>query len=351
MKELFLDLQEANDLPGVTQLLELAREKGVITSHDLEGSLGSHPQAVVSGQMYPEASGRGEIPSKYGTNYTSNLFNQSSELIKGLGLLRGDQEPPETPEEWAGEAAARSTEDPDLERRPSPTIDTGVPTTGEHASAQYGAGSDSNGERPSPEPAEEITEEGLKSDLADLRRSLQDVRSSIPTNLAPRPSEAAPPALPDEIALPEPPAAVPEPADLVGEVDTDDLSAVEPVPQELDGELPLQNEDLSAVQSMPQDSEDKLPPELAETYTGSLTLVFTPSPDGEMLGLIWDLLDREAGIGTVIDATPLKGEEGYEFTLDLGDDALVIDNLVSGIPRAELTAIDEDKLNINWAPV
>ena len=39
VKELFQDLQEARDLPGVTQLLELATEKGVIEPQSPEGAL------------------------------------------------------------------------------------------------------------------------------------------------------------------------------------------------------------------------------------------------------------------------------------------------------------------------
>ena len=350
VKELFLDLQEARDLPGVTQLLELATEKGVIEPQSPEGALESQPQRVVSDRKHRQTSSHGEVPSTYETRYTRNLFQKSAGLIKGLAFLRGDNEPSGTPEEWAGGVHGTKTQDQTFERRPSHSIDKGGPSIGEAAQTRNGADTGPHREPTEPEPAQEITEEGLKSELAGLRRSLQNVRTSIPTKITRQATKAASSAPPDEIDLPEQPASVAEPADLASEADAEELPAVESTFPDLEDELPPQPEDLPAIDALPQDSGEKLLPQVAETYTGTLTLVFTPSPDGEMLRQIWDVLDQEAGVGAVIDAEPLPGEAGYEFTLDLGIDVLVIDNLMSGIPRAELTAIDDAKLSINLSP-
>ena len=83
--------------------------------------------------------------------------------------------------------------------------------------------------------------------------------------------------------MPEQPASVAEPADLASEADAEELPAVESTFPDLEDELPPQPEDLPAIDALPQDSGEKLLPQVAETYTGTLTLVFTPSPDGEML--------------------------------------------------------------------
>ena len=86
------------------------------------------------------------------------------------------------------------------------------------------------------------------------------------------------------------------------------------------------------------------------TCTGRVSLVFLPCPDAVTLGSFWEVLDGIAGIGGVVDAQPLDDGSGFDFTLDLGDQVLEIENLMGRIPNSQIVAMGEDKLNVRWSP-
>ena len=74
------------------------------------------------------------------------------------------------------------------------------------------------------------------------------------------------------------------------------------------------------------------------TCTGRVSLVFLPCPDAVTLGSFWEVLDGIAGIGGVVDAQPLDDGSGFDFTLDLGDQVLEIENLMGRIPNSQIVA-------------
>ena len=76
----------------------------------------------------------------------------------------------------------------------------------------------------------------------------------------------------------------------------------------------------------------------ATTYSGILYIIYSSGEDAA-LSFFWDVMDVVAGPGKVIDQTPLADGSGHEFTLDLGSDVLVLEDLRKGIPGSEITAI------------
>ena len=88
---------------------------------------------------------------------------------------------------------------------------------------------------------------------------------------------------------------------------------------------------------------------LPATCSGRLTLVFTPCPDAETLGFFWETLEKIAGASAVVDAEPVQEGAGFAFTLDLGNDVLVVEELKKLIPHTEMVAVGEDTLSIRWS--
>ena len=101
----------------------------------------------------------------------------------------------------------------------------------------------------------------------------------------------------------------------------------------------------------PQDSSSVKPMPIAESYSGILYIVFTPSPDPIALSRFWDIVDAVAGVGKVIAQSPLPDGSGDEFTLDLGDDALAMNLVTKQIPNADIKALGMDRLRIQLAPI
>ena len=86
-----------------------------------------------------------------------------------------------------------------------------------------------------------------------------------------------------------------------------------------------------------------------QSYSGILYIVVTPAPDAATLSFFWDVVDSVAGPGKVISQTPLPDGSGHEFTLDLGKDSLVSEQLQKRIPRSEVVALGQDRLRIQFA--
>ena len=84
----------------------------------------------------------------------------------------------------------------------------------------------------------------------------------------------------------------------------------------------------------------------ADSYSGTLYVVLAPAPDAGTLSFFWDVIDSVAGVGKVIAQTPLANGSGHEFTLDLGHDVLVIEQLNRRIPGAVVSALGPDRLQI-----
>ena len=101
----------------------------------------------------------------------------------------------------------------------------------------------------------------------------------------------------------------------------------------------------------PQDPNPVQPVPVAESYSGILYIGFTPSSDATALSHFWDIVDAAAGVGKVIAETPLPDGSGDEFTLDLGEDVLVMEQLVKQIPNADIKALGMDRLRIRLAPI
>ena len=89
----------------------------------------------------------------------------------------------------------------------------------------------------------------------------------------------------------------------------------------------------------------------AETYSGILYIVFTPATDAATLSFFWDVVDTVAGVGKVTAQTPLADGSGHEFTLDLGNDVLALEELKRRTPGAEVAALGQDRLRIELAPM
>ena len=172
---------------------------------------------------------------------------------------------------------------------------------------------------PSPtEPSHVGAEDEFGDDLlAQLRESLS---SSHPTEEA---TEAPPSGITEE-----PPGSVPAPADGGGPG----------YPGQMQSKSPPST--ASPSQFLP----------LAETYSGILHLVLTPAADSATLSFFWDVLDAAAGVGKVIAQTPLPDGTGHEFTLDLGSDVMVMEEMKRQIPGAVIEALGQDRLHVRLGP-
>ena len=90
---------------------------------------------------------------------------------------------------------------------------------------------------------------------------------------------------------------------------------------------------------------------LAENYSGILHIIFAPAADPATLSFFWDVIDAVAGVGKVVAQMPLADGSGHEFTLDLGNDILAVEQLKARIPGAEVLAVGQDRLRIQLGPM
>jgi hypothetical protein len=63
---------------------------------------------------------------------------------------------------------------------------------------------------------------------------------------------------------------------------------------------------------------------------------------------VWEVLDKVAGSGVITDTRLISREAGIQFTLDLGNHELDIEALKSKFPDVQVSAMEEDRLRIDW---
>ncbi len=172
-------------------------------------------------------------------------------------------------------------------------------------------------------PVIEMPEPRQQPTAAELLR--QEMQSAVPP---PSPEIVEPPV----IQAPEP--VVPPPA---------------PVPP-LAAQAPPQAEPSAAsptpAAAQPPPAPVGAPP--AATYTGRIYLMFPSSLSQGRLESVWEVLDQVAGSGNITDTRLISRDAGIQFTLDLGNRELNIEALKSKIPDAQVSALEEDRLLIDW---
>ena len=87
---------------------------------------------------------------------------------------------------------------------------------------------------------------------------------------------------------------------------------------------------------------------LPESYSGRIYLMFPATLTQEELESAWDNLEEVTGSGTISDHRLISRQDGVQFTLELGKKELVLERLRKQMPGAELTAVGEDRLKIDW---
>jgi len=179
------------------------------------------------------------------------------------------------------------------------------------------------------EASEGLNEEVLKEELAELRRSLENIRLSRGVAKAP-PSPIPPsPRPPGGGGKPKPPEAAHGP----------ERDQVGPLP----GQRPKQETHEAAFEAGPSGA-------LPTTFSGRLCLIVTPCPDADMLVSFLEALDKVVGVAKVADARPLSGGAEFQFLLNLGEQVMEVEELKKAIPQAELVPLAEDRLSIRWSP-
>ncbi len=108
--------------------------------------------------------------------------------------------------------------------------------------------------------------------------------------------------------------------------------------------------------STPSSTDDALSPgseaepsmPLPESYSGKVYLMFPSTLDQDQVGSVWEVLDDIAGSGAIVDSRLVSREDGVQFTLELGSKTLTLEAIKKKMPGAEMTALKEDRLKINW---
>ena len=85
---------------------------------------------------------------------------------------------------------------------------------------------------------------------------------------------------------------------------------------------------------------------VADIYTGIFYISFTPATDSAKL---WDAIESVAGVGRVISLERRADGSGLEFTVDMGSDVLVMQELKKQIPGAAITGTAPDRLHTELA--
>ena len=76
--------------------------------------------------------------------------------------------------------------------------------------------------------------------------------------------------------------------------------------------------------------------------------MFPSSLSQGRLESVWEVLDQVAGSGNITDTRLVSREAGIQFTLDLGNHELNIEALKNEFPDAQVSAMEEDRIRINW---
>ena len=96
------------------------------------------------------------------------------------------------------------------------------------------------------------------------------------------------------------------------------------------------------------ESDPQPPIDLPEKYSGRVYLMFPSSLGQDDLGSVWEILEEVSGSGTIVDNRLVSGEAGVQFTLELGKKALSVKDLLKRMPGAGLTALEDDRLRVDW---
>ena len=76
--------------------------------------------------------------------------------------------------------------------------------------------------------------------------------------------------------------------------------------------------------------------------------MFPSSLSQGRLESVWEVLDQVAGSGNITDTRLVYREAGIQFTLDLGNHELNIEALKNEFPDAQVSAMEEDRIRIDW---
>ena len=87
---------------------------------------------------------------------------------------------------------------------------------------------------------------------------------------------------------------------------------------------------------------------LPESYSGRVYFMFPGNLDQDQVGSVWEALDEVAGSGAIVDSRLVSREDGVQFTLELGTKVLELEALKKKMPGAVLTALNEDRLKVDW---
>ena len=76
--------------------------------------------------------------------------------------------------------------------------------------------------------------------------------------------------------------------------------------------------------------------------------MFPSSLSQGRLESVWEVLDQVAGNGNITDTRLVSREAGIQFTLDLGNHELNIEALKNEFSDAQVSAMEEDRIRIDW---
>ena len=76
--------------------------------------------------------------------------------------------------------------------------------------------------------------------------------------------------------------------------------------------------------------------------------MFPSSLSQGRLESVWEVLDQVAGSGDITDTRLVSREAGIQFTLDLGNHELNIEALKNEFSDAQVSAMEEDRIRIDW---
>ena len=76
--------------------------------------------------------------------------------------------------------------------------------------------------------------------------------------------------------------------------------------------------------------------------------MFPSSLSQGRLESVWEVLDQVAGSGNITDTRLVSREAGIQFTLDLGNHEVNIEALKNEFSDAQVSAMEEDRIRIDW---
>jgi hypothetical protein len=78
--------------------------------------------------------------------------------------------------------------------------------------------------------------------------------------------------------------------------------------------------------------------------------MFPSSVSQDGLESVWEVLEEVAGMGAIVDTQLISREAGIQFTVDLGNRQLVVEELRKRMPGAGMTEVAADRLKVDWRP-